>query len=100
MRFRSIIGIIINFTIILALSCGNENSGREGESNSDYSQNDVKEKAYSFSLQTLKGKAVTLADYKGKILLLNIWDTWCAPCRAEIPAFVELYEQYNPKGFE
>ena len=56
--------------------------------------------APDFSLQDLSGKKVTLADYKGKALLINFWATWCAPCKLETPWLVDLRNQYAPKGFE
>lgn len=57
-------------------------------------------RSFAFNLVTLEGKNVTLAGYEGKVLLLNIWDTWCPPCRAEIPYFIEFYNEYQSKGFE
>lgn len=42
----------------------------------------------------------TLADYKGQAVLLNIWATWCAPCRAEMPSIERLYKTYGPKGLK
>jgi len=56
--------------------------------------------AYNFELVTLEGQKITLDDFKGKVLLLDFWDTWCPPCKAEIPHFVELYSKYNAEGFE
>jgi thiol-disulfide isomerase/thioredoxin len=41
---------------------------------------------------------VRMADYKGKVVLLNFWATWCGPCKVEIPSFVELYQKYKDKG--
>jgi peroxiredoxin len=55
--------------------------------------------APDFALTDLSGKTVRLADFKGKVVLLDFWATWCAPCREEIPDFVELQEQYMEKGF-
>jgi peroxiredoxin len=57
-------------------------------------------KAPDFQVTDLNGKSISLADYKGKVLFLNFWATWCPPCRAEIPAFVEVYGQNKSKGFE
>jgi thiol-disulfide isomerase/thioredoxin len=47
-----------------------------------------------FELKDLDGKPVSLADAKGKIVLLNFWATWCGPCRAEIPDLVDLQKRY------
>jgi thiol-disulfide isomerase/thioredoxin len=52
------------------------------------------EAAPSFSTRDLKGNLITSADWKGKAVLLNFWATWCPPCRAEIPALVELQKKY------
>lgn len=56
--------------------------------------------APEFSLKDLEGKAISLADMKGKVVFLNFWATWCPPCREEIPDFVEFYNQYSPRGVE
>jgi peroxiredoxin len=52
-----------------------------------------------FTVKDIHGASVSLADYKGKVILLNFWATWCGPCKLEIPEFVELYDQYKDKGF-
>ena len=54
--------------------------------------------APDFSLPTADGGTVRLADLKGKPILINFWATWCPPCREEMPAMQELYEQYRERG--
>jgi len=56
--------------------------------------------APDFELTDLAGKRIALADYKGKVLFLNFWATWCPPCRAEIPDFIEAYKENRDQGFE
>ena len=46
------------------------------------------------------GKVRTLADYKGKVVLLNIWATWCGPCQVEMPSIEKLYKAYGPMGLK
>lgn len=54
----------------------------------------------NFTLENLQGKKVSLADYKGKALLINFWATWCGPCKLETPWLVDLAKEYAPKGLE
>jgi cytochrome c biogenesis protein CcmG/thiol:disulfide interchange protein DsbE len=55
--------------------------------------------APGFTLKDANGRAVNLSDYKGKVVLLNFWATWCGPCKLEIPWFVEFEQKYKDKGF-
>ena len=56
--------------------------------------------APDFTLPDLDGKMVSLADYKGKVVLLNIWATWCPPCVEEMPSMEKLYQELKDEGFE
>jgi len=53
-----------------------------------------------YTAVTLEGDTMTLADFRGKTVLLNLWATWCAPCRAETPFLQSLYEEHRDRGFE
>jgi peroxiredoxin len=54
--------------------------------------------APGWELQDLDGKTVRSADFKGKVLILDFWATWCPPCREEIPGFIELQKKYSAQG--
>ena len=56
--------------------------------------------APAFTLRDLKGNKVSLAEYKGKAVLVNFWATWCGPCKLETPWIVQLRDQYASQGFE
>ena len=57
-------------------------------------------KALEAKLETLDGKAFTLADLKDKVLVLDLWATWCGPCRSSTPELVNLQKEFGPRGLE
>lgn len=54
--------------------------------------------APDFTLETLDGKTVTLSDLRGQAVIVNLWASWCGPCRLEMPAFKKVYEEYKARG--
>jgi thiol-disulfide isomerase/thioredoxin len=57
-------------------------------------------KAPQFALKDLNGRIVRLSDYKGKVVLINFWATWCPPCRAEMPDLVRLQREHGKEGLQ
>ena len=56
--------------------------------------------APNFQLWDLNGNPISLAEYRGRVVLVNFWATWCGPCRVEMPAMERLYREFNRKDFE
>jgi peroxiredoxin len=60
----------------------------------------VGDQIIDFTLNDINGKSVSIIDYRNKFVLIELWASWCAPCRAENPNLLKAYEEYNSKGFE
>jgi thiol-disulfide isomerase/thioredoxin len=58
------------------------------------------QKAPSLALKDLQGRALRLSDYKGKVVLINFWATWCPPCRAEMPDLIKMQREYRGRGLQ
>ena len=55
--------------------------------------------APGFTLQSVDGKTVSLAQFKGDVVMINFWASWCGPCRQEMPLLDNIYKQYKDMGF-
>ncbi|MBN1526558.1 MAG: TlpA family protein disulfide reductase [Candidatus Omnitrophica bacterium] len=60
---------------------------------------EIGEEAVDFTLRDVNGKTVNLSDFKGKVIILDFFASWCPPCRQEIPDFIDLQKAYGDKGF-
>jgi len=58
------------------------------------------QKAPSLVIKDLEGRTFRLSDYKGKVVLLNFWATWCPPCRAEMPDLIKMQRDYRGRGLQ
>lgn len=82
---------------LLALSAvGGASCGVSGESSANAS---VGAPAPAYAASTIDGAPISLADHAGDVVLLNVWATWCKPCREEIPALDSLYREFRDRGF-
>lgn len=106
--WRFFFSLVLALVTGLALTACSSSSSSE-QSNSRYISGDgsvvivpeaERVAAPEITGETLDGKSFNLADYKGKVLPLNIWASWCAPCRAEAPALEQLSRELGPKGVQ
>lgn len=56
--------------------------------------------APELAIRDLRGRTVRVSDYKGKVVLINFWATWCPPCRAEMPDLVKMQREYGKRGLQ
>ncbi|NIM58892.1 MAG: redoxin domain-containing protein [Candidatus Aminicenantes bacterium] len=83
--------ILLPMVFLFFISANAEKAGLFGDNSSP---------APDFTAKDLKGREISLSKYSGKVVFLNFWATWCGPCKAEIPDFIEAYEKYKDKGME
>ncbi len=79
-------------------------SSTEGEEDDLFSKIGVlqineKKNAPNFRLEDLKGRKIELKNFRGKVIFLNFWATWCGPCKEELPSVETLYQQFKEKNF-
>ncbi|CAM2976026.1 cytochrome c biogenesis protein CcdA [Hathewaya histolytica] len=96
---NNISGYLNSFTSSSNKSSVNSEANKDKENSTAEKENKAKEKkvlpAFDFKLTDQYGKEHKLSDYKGKVVFLNFWGTWCPPCRSEMPHIEELYKQHN-----
>lgn len=88
-RFAAVLLLILALT---AVACG-------GPDEAVPQGIDEGNRARDFTLTSLDGSEISLSDYEGSVVLVNLWATWCPPCRAEIPDFEEAYRAHKDGGF-
>jgi len=73
---------------------------RGGAAERDAAARGVADRVFAARLTDLQGGAPTLEQWRGRVVVVNFWATWCAPCREEIPGFVRLQERYGARGLQ
>jgi cytochrome c biogenesis protein CcmG, thiol:disulfide interchange protein DsbE len=93
---QAIAVIIILISCVAGYSCSRKHEGTDDKPLSAAQAGDV---APDFRLQDLQGRDVTLSEFRGKVVLLEFWATWCPPCRATVPELVSVQEKYKDRDF-
>ncbi len=96
-RMNVIGGMMIVFTLFFA-ACDQKSQAKPQDKVKAATSTEYNEQ-YNFTTKLMDGSEVTLTDYMGKVVIVDLWDTWCPPCRMEIPHFIELYSEYKEAGF-
>jgi peroxiredoxin len=95
-----VIAVTVFLMLLLVIIVRTSRTSDPAPSAANNPANSQADMAPPFELKTLDGRTLKLSDLRGKVVVLNFWATWCAPCRVETPWLVELYRQYQRKGLE
>ena len=99
MKLKKLVTGLVIFTIAATfMACSSKSDGDAQAAEKSASSTEYNAQ-YNFSTKLMDGSDISLTDYKGKVLIVDLWDTWCPPCRMEIPHFIELYSEYKDKDF-
>ncbi|MFC1729050.1 TlpA disulfide reductase family protein [candidate division KSB1 bacterium] len=87
--------------LLLFFACGQAGDGQSGaDMQNSSAQMTAPSNALNFTLNDIHGQPFDLNTLKGKVLIIDFWDTWCPPCKKGIPEFIELKERYGEEDFE
>jgi thiol-disulfide isomerase/thioredoxin len=88
--------MIVGVLALLPLAGCKQKTGENPNANANPTASPAPETA--LSIPTLEGSTTSLDQYKGKVVLVNFWATWCDPCKTEIPWLIDMNKKYGPKG--
>jgi thiol-disulfide isomerase/thioredoxin len=91
-KFQKLLAMACVVAVLTLIGCG------KGMQNQGTKETSSAAAEASVQIPTMEGTNTSLNQYKGKVVLVNFWATWCAPCRIEIPWLIEFNEKYGPKG--
>jgi peroxiredoxin len=92
----------ITIFAVLALGCTKAEGVQHGDGGKDFGPPPIEVglPVPAYRAITVHGDSVSIAEHRGRVVLLNVWATWCIPCRVEVPVIERLHERYAPKGLD
>lgn len=93
--------IVLGLLIVFGISSCNSNEPPSSSTTpASRAANALPANVLDAELKSVNGNSIKLSNYSGKVLLVNLWATWCGPCRLEIPELIKLHKEFQGQGFE
>ncbi len=100
LRYLCLVVLVLGMGCDSGLTEGSQDQGTSQTVSFNKSRPNLGDASAEFKLIDLEGKWLSLSDYRGKVVLLNFWATWCGPCRVEMPSMEIVYQDLKEQGFE
>ena len=96
---RCLANLFLLFAAVLLAGCHQHSASSTRPAQPAIAAGEIGSRLLDFSVKTLQGREISSADFRGKVLLVDVWATWCQPCKKEMPGYQKLLDRYGPRGF-
>jgi peroxiredoxin len=96
---RRLVSLILAVAAIVFAGCHQHPANTTKPAQPAIAPGELGSRLPDFSMKDLRGNQISSADFRGKVLLVDIWGTWCQPCKTEMPGYQKLLDRYGSRGF-
>jgi cytochrome c biogenesis protein CcmG/thiol:disulfide interchange protein DsbE len=91
--------LFLIFAAVVLAGCHQHSASTTEPANPAIPAGEIGSRLPDFSVEDFQGRELSSSDFRGKVLLVDVWATWCEPCKKEMPGYQKLLDQYGPRGF-
>ena len=96
---RHLVNLFLIFAAVMLAGCGQHSASTTKPAQPTIAAGEIGSRLPDFSVKDFQGRELSSSDFRGKVLLVDVWATWCQPCKKEMPGYQELLDRYGSRGF-